>query len=314
MDQNMDAGNTGTTAPSSTSESQSAPASNSQQSSQSNALAGGSFRDKILKFAQDKQEAKQRPVGDKPVNNANVPVESSEKSPSDSQSEMDAESVQDPSTDGQEQLLNSSEEHNTDSNKPKPWFQQRIDKLTAKYKSEQESHKQLALESAKKDAAIKILQEQLDRYAAHANIPLHEEEMERMRLDFKIKELDQQIPQEVEKTWSAKMQEMEIEEKTQELISTVKSAAQKYQGLVSEREIIAKMRELGEQNARVAAEKLYRERIAAAQKFIGTAPTAPMTAAGQPPVSARNNPTPERFKSSRDAFAAIQRERGGRLR
>ena len=307
----MDAGNSGTTAPNSQSTSN-APTNSSNVGGNSEGMAPRSFSEQLRGYASAKKEGSSN-LSDRSVEaTANAPARTSE-SPS-SQLEQEEGFESDPnelSLDGQQsenQEISSGEEQQ---DSRKPWFQQRIDKLTAKYRSEQETHKQLALESAKKDEAIKILQEQLNRISQRAQLDPHEEQIEELRLQHRLQELDREIPQRVEETWTQKQQEMVIQEKTQELVSAVRTAAAKYQGLLTPKDILAFMQQTGEDSARIAAEKVYRQRLQAAQKFIGVQPQAPATAAGQQ-ASIRELSTPKKYGSIRDAWEDMKAERSGR--
>lgn len=307
----MDAGNSESTATQPSGEGNASQNTNTQ--SGSSVSAKSSFRDQVLAYSQKKQEGKSNLADGK-----SEQIAKSSESPSEiPSSQLDEENIDqvEQSSDDLKSENPSEEEIEKDLQK-KPWFQQRIDKLTAKYKSEQEAHKTLALESAKKDEAIRILQEELERIASKANLDPHEEQIQELKLQHRIDQLNNEIPSKIEAQWAEKLEEIEVQEKAREIVNNLKSAVAKYQGLFTENELLSYMRQSGYTDAsqvKIASEKLYKERLAAAQKFISTSPMAPSTAAGLP-SSNRELSTQKKYASIKEYAEDMKNQRAGRLK
>jgi hypothetical protein len=252
-------------------------------------LDNGSIADNFARFTEHNRNSEKKTMT--PTDD----VQSQEEMPE--KDELDVAAAQLDSKDSQ------SKENPTDKEKSSksegeltPGVKKRIDSLTARYKSEAEAHKKTQLENAKLQAAVEIMQREFDRISKRAQLDPHEEQIAGLKLQQEIDRLDREIPTKVESQYSERMEQLEVEERAEQMFTSMKEATAEYDGLFTTAELARFMAQNNIMDANLAAKQLGDKRLEAASKRFKQ-PPAPSTASGSA-SGTRNLSQPFQYKGA----------------
>ena len=147
---------------------------------------------------------------------------------------------------------------------PNPKFQQRVDKLTARYHEAEKKAAQKDVELEKYRKATDILQKELERVSKHAKLDPREERIKQLEYEREVEQFTNGLSNKQEEIYNSSVTEHQIQSRADEILDEVNELAQEYD-MVSPEEILIAMRDRGE-TATQAARSLHNARLARANK------------------------------------------------
>ena len=193
---------------------------------------------------------------------------------------------------------------------PNPKFQQRIDKLTAKYHDAERKAAEKDIQIEKLMKATEILQKELERVAKAAKLDPREERIRELELQREVDKLASGLDNKHEEIYNKSVNEYQVQSRADEILEEVESLTQEYD-LVSPEEILLAMRDRG-LTAAAAARQIHNSRLQLAQKKTSqvkhpqTVSKTGAAGTNQPPEPYRGSETIKKFFLQRIA------ERNGR--
>jgi hypothetical protein len=190
-----------------------------------------------------------------------------------------------------------------------PKFQQRVDKLTARYHEAEKKSAQKDVEIEKYRKATEILQKELERVSKFAKLDPREERIKQLEYEREVEQFTNGLNNRQEEIYNSSVTEYQVQARADDILDEVNDLVKEYD-LVSPEEILIAMRDRGE-TATAAARSIHNARLARASKR--TASTHPSTvgrtgAGGTNPVD-----QPYRGTSTiKDFFNARIAERNGK--
>jgi hypothetical protein len=147
---------------------------------------------------------------------------------------------------------------------PNPKFQQRVDKLTARYHEAEKKAAQKDVEIEKYRKATDILQKELERVSKYAKLDPREERIKQLEYEREVEQFTNGLNNKQEEIYNSSVTEHQIQSRADEILDEVNELAQEYD-MVSPEEILIAMRDRGE-TATQAARSLHNARLARASK------------------------------------------------
>lgn len=147
---------------------------------------------------------------------------------------------------------------------PNPKFQQRVDKLTARYHEAEKKAAQKDVEIEKYRKATDILQKELERVSKYAKLDPREERIKQLEYEREVEQFTNGLSNKQEEIYNSSVTEHQIQSRADEILDEVHELAQEYD-MVSPEEILIAMRDRGE-TATQAARSLHNARLARASK------------------------------------------------
>jgi hypothetical protein len=193
-----------------------------------------------------------------------------------------ASDVEDGSGDKDGSQPSKKEKENTDTVHPK--FQKRIDRLTAKYHETQRAVAERDIQIAKLQKAAEILQAELGRVTAKAQLDPKEEQLAAMRYEREVEKFTSGLDKQKDELYNAGISEYTVQARADEILDEVNELVVQYD-LVSPEEILLAMRDRG-LTAAVAARQLHTARLEKAAKRTAVAHPATTARAGAPATNA----------------------------
>lgn len=191
-----------------------------------------------------------------------------------------------------------------------PKFQQRIDKLTAKYHDAERKSAEKDIQIEKLMKATEILQKELERVARSAKLDPREERIRELELQREVDKFASGLDNKHEEIYNKSLNEYQVQSRADEILEEVESLTQEYD-LVSPEEILLAMRDRG-LTAAAAARQIHNSRLQLAQKKTSqvkhpqSVSKTGATGTNQPPEPYRGSETIKKFFLQRIA------ERNGR--
>lgn len=146
-------------------------------------------------------------------------------------------------------------------------FQQRIDKLTAKYHDAERKAAEKDIQIEKLMKATEILQKELERYSRSAKLDPKEERIRELEYKKEIEEFTKGLDSRQEEIYNNSVSQYQVQARADEILEEVNSLVEEYD-LVSPEEILIAMRDR-KLTAAQAARELHTARLQRAQKKIG---------------------------------------------
>jgi len=145
-----------------------------------------------------------------------------------------------------------------------PKFQQRIDKLTAKYHEAERKAAQKDIQIEKLMKATEILQKELERVAKVAKLDPREERIKELEYQQEVEKFTNSLSNKEEELYSKSVNEYAVQSRADEILEEVTELTQEYD-LVSPEEILIAMRDRG-MSAKQAARSIHNARLEKASK------------------------------------------------
>jgi len=147
---------------------------------------------------------------------------------------------------------------------PNPKFQQRIDKLTAKFHDAERKAAEKDIQIEKLMKATEILQNELQRVSKFAKLDPQQERIRELELQQEVDKFANGLDNKHEEIFNKSVNEYEVQSRADEILEEVESLTQEYD-LVSPEEILIAMRDRG-LTAQAAARQIHNGRLQLAQK------------------------------------------------
>lgn len=154
-----------------------------------------------------------------------------------------------------------------------PKFQQRVDKLTARYHEAEKKSAQKDVEIEKYRKATDILQKELERVSKFAKLDPREERIKQLEYEREVEQFTNGLNNRQEEIYNSSVTEYQVQSRADDILDEVNDLVKEYD-LVSPEEILIAMRDRGE-TATAAARSIHNARLARASKR--TASTHPST-------------------------------------
>ncbi len=170
-----------------------------------------------------------------------------------------------------------------------PKFQQRIDKLTARYHEAERKAAEKDVQIEKLMKATDILQKELERVSKFARLDPREEKIRELELQREVDQFTNKLSSKQEELYSKSVSEYQINSRADEILEEVSELVQEYD-LVSPEEILLAMRDKN-MTAAQAARTIHTARLQKASKKVN-ATNHPKTVskAGAPSISPVDEP------------------------
>lgn len=183
---------------------------------------------------------------------------------SDAESENSLAGEDEEASDKDSSQLSEKQQDKQDRNQVNPKFQQRIDKLTAKYHDAERKSAQKDIQIEKLMKATEILQKELERVAKSARLDPREERIKELEYQREVEKFTNSLNNREEELYSKSVSEYQIQTRADEILDEVQELVQEYD-LVSPEEILLAMRDKG-QTAVQAARSIHNQRLQLAAK------------------------------------------------
>jgi hypothetical protein len=190
-----------------------------------------------------------------------------------------------------------------------PKFQQRIDKLTARYHESERKTAERDVQIEKLMKATEILQNELERVSKVARLDPQAEKIRELELQREVDKFANSLNNRQDEIYSKSVNDYQIQSRADEILDEVSELAEEYD-LASPEEILIAMRDHGK-TANQAAREIHNARLQKAQKRISVKHPSSVSKNGS---QGSNNPEePYRGADSIKKFL-LQRmaERGGK--
>jgi hypothetical protein len=145
-----------------------------------------------------------------------------------------------------------------------PKFQQRIDKLTAKYHESERKAAQKDIQIEKLMKATEILQKELSRVAKVAKLDPREERIKELEYQQEVEKFTNSLSQKEDELYNKSVSEYAVQSRADEILDEVNELVQEYD-LVSPEEILLAMRDRN-LSAKQAARSIHNARLERASK------------------------------------------------
>jgi len=176
--------------------------------------------------------------------------------------EGDGEEASDQTDSSQLSTKETDKQDRKDQSNPK--FQQRIDKLTAKYHEAERKAAQKDIQIEKLMKATEILQKELERVAKVAKLDPREERIKELEYQQEVEKFTNSLNNKEEELYSKSVSEYQVQTRADEILDEVNDLVQEYD-LVSPEEILIAMRDRG-MSAKQAARSIHNARLERASK------------------------------------------------
>lgn len=176
--------------------------------------------------------------------------------------EGDGEEASDETDSSQLSTKETDKQDRKDQSNPK--FQQRIDKLTAKYHEAERKAAQKDIQIEKLMKATEILQKELERVAKVAKLDPREERIKELEYQQEVEKFTNSLNNKEEELYSKSVSEYQVQTRADEILDEVNDLVQEYD-LVSPEEILIAMRDRG-MSAKQAARSIHNARLERASK------------------------------------------------
>lgn len=147
-----------------------------------------------------------------------------------------------------------------------PRFQQRIDKLTARYHEAERKAAEKDVQIEKLMKATEILQKELERVSKFAKLDPREEKIRELEIQREVDKFANSLGTKSEEMYSNNIKEYEVQMRADEIIDEVNQIVQEYD-LASPEEVLIAMRDRN-MSAAAAAREIHNSRLQRAQKRI----------------------------------------------
>lgn len=186
--------------------------------------------------------------------------------------------------DGSEEPSGSQPDKKENSDTVHPKFQKRIDRLTARFHETQRAVAERDIQIAKLQKAAEILQAELNRVSAKAQLDPQEEQLAAMRYEREVEKFTSGLDKQKDDLYAAGVSEYAVQARADEILDEVNELCSQYD-LVSPEEILLAMRDRG-LSAAVAARQLHTARLERAAKRTAVAHPATTARTGAPATNA----------------------------
>jgi hypothetical protein len=220
--------------------------------------------------------------------------------------EGDGEEASDETDSSQLSTKETDKQDRKDQSNPK--FQQRIDKLTAKYHEAERRGAQKDIQIEKLMKATEILQKELERVAKVAKLDPREERIKELEYQQEVEKFTNSLNNKEEELYSKSVSEYQVQTRADEILDEVNDLVQEYD-LVSPEEILIAMRDRG-MSAKQAARSIHNTRLERASKKTVKHP-ASVSKSGAPGTNSVDQPY-RGADSIRDFFLQRLAERNGK--
>jgi hypothetical protein len=190
-----------------------------------------------------------------------------------------------------------------------PKFQQRIDKLTARYHDAERKAAEKDVQIEKLMKATEILQKELQRVSKNARLDPREEKIRELELMREVDSFANSLNNKHEELYSKSVNEYAVQSRADEILDEVNELVEEYD-LVAPEEILIAMRDQGKSAAQ-AAREIHNARLQKAQKRIAVKHPSSVSKTGAPGI----NPPAEPYRGAETIKNfLLQRlaERGGK--
>jgi hypothetical protein len=224
--------------------------------------------------------------------------------------EGDGEEASDETDSSQLSTKESDKQDRKDKDRSNPKFQQRVDKLTAKYHEAERKAAQKDIQIEKLMKATEILQKELERVAKVAKLDPREERIKELEYQQEVEKFTNSLSNKEEELYSKSVSEYQVQTRADEILDEVNDLVAEYD-LVSPEEILIAMRDRG-MSAKQAARSLHNARLErASKKTVKHPATVSKSGAGG------TNPVDQPYRgaaSIKDFFLQRMAERDGKAK
>lgn len=192
---------------------------------------------------------------------------------------------------------------------PSPKFQQRIDKLTARYHEAERKVAQKDVELEKFRKATEILQKELERVSKVAKLDPREERIRQLEYQREVEQFTNNLANKEEEIYNSSLSEYQVQARADEILDEVNELAEQYD-LVSPEEILIAMRDKN-LTATQAARQIHNARLEKAQKRVANKHPSTVSKSG----AGSTAPVQERYQGAetiKKFFLQRMAERGGK--
>lgn len=193
--------------------------------------------------------------------------------------------------------------------KDNPKFQQRIDKLTARYHDAERKAAEKDVQIEKLMKATEILQKELERISKFAKLDPREEKIRELELQREVDKFSNSLNNRQDELYSKSVNDYQVQSRADEILDEVNDLVQEYD-LASPEEILIAMRDHGK-TATQAAREIHNARLQKAQKRIAVKHPASVSKTG---ATGTNTPE-EQYRGAetiKKFFLQRMAERNGR--
>jgi len=172
--------------------------------------------------------------------------------------------------------------------KDNPKFQQRIDKLTARYHDAERKAAEKDVQIEKLMKATEILQKELERVSKFAKLDPKEEKIRELELQREVDKFANSLNNKQDELYNSSVREYQVQNRAEEILDEVNSLVEQYD-LVAPEEILIAMRDHGK-TATQAAREIHNARLQKAQKRIAVKHPSSVSKTGAPGTNAPAEP------------------------
>lgn len=226
-------------------------------------------------FLSRRQEIKEKAVS-KPVNKPKPTAKLSEAESDDSVAEAEEEASEEDVSQTSKPAVKAKAENSK--------FQQRIDKLTARFHEAERKTAEKDVQIEKLLKATEILQKELMRVSKTAKLDPREEKIRELELQREVDKFANSLNNKQDELYSKSVNEYQVQARADEILDEVTELVEQYD-LASPEEVLIAMRDHGK-TATQAAREIHNARLQKAQKRIAVKHPSSVSKTGAPGTNA----------------------------